>query len=125
MVLVGSAVIGAVGYFAMSYTWLGWLLFPVGLLCSLYALLGFVCPSEIGCTVDDNEIKWWSTRPAKSERVSLKNILAAKRESLDSSWIDISTTDGTDYTIGDSYTGETDRIYRSLAHRLERMANDG
>ena len=123
--MVLSGIIGCAGYLSMPYNWLGWLLLPVGALGSLFFLSGLLWPMETGCSVDDTEIRWWTARPARIQRVLLKDIDNIDRISLDSSWIDISTTNGTNYTIPDSYTGETDRIYRSLAMRLENKPNAG
>ena len=123
--MVLSGVIGGAGYLSLPYTWLGWLLLPAGTLCFLFFLGGIVWPAETGCSVDDTEIRWWTTRPARTQRVLLSDIETAEWTSLDSSWIDIATTNGASFTITDSYTGGTDRIYRSLAMRLQNRPNAG
>ena len=120
-----SGVVSAAGCLAIPYTWLGWILLPAGTLCCLFFLGGIAWPAETGCLVDDTEIRWWTTRPARTQNVLLRDIATAERTSLDSSWIDITTTNGENYTIKDSYTGETDRIYRSLAMRLQNRPNAG
>lgn len=114
-----SLVLVFVGIGAAQFAIIGYPIFALGILAASWSGLGLVLPAETGCSVDDQEIRWWTTRPNKSQTIRLSDIDNVKRISLDSSWIEITTHDRTTYSISDAYTGETDRIFKSLIGRIK------
>ena len=117
--LLLSLVVAISGGFAAQSNRLGYVILAGGVFGVVAFIAGFVRPIETGCTVDDIKISWWTTWPKKSNQILLSDITDAQRTSLESSWIEIVTRDGVTHIISDYYTGESDRIFNSLASRLK------
>jgi len=117
-----SLIVFATGIFAAPYSVIGVVIAAFALLSMILGIVGFVWPFETGCSVDQDELRWWSKRfVTRANHVALRDIQSADRVNLDGSWIEVVTVNGDKYSISDSFTGGSARIYEALRSRLASL----